>query len=145
MLERGNRRVFDNVDVVHQSLLSYYLAIFQLNNEILCFCNKKVVTVNHTEQLVFQQQIFIEIGFVLLIITSIHFWLLLFYFTGERVALVPLTAVGAVHQLQDAKEAGPRQLGVTGDDEVTAPQSLLYPNLEVLVLHPLSVKVLLKN
>lgn len=64
---------------------------------------------------------------------------------GERVDLVPLTAVGAVHQLQGAKEAGPRRVGVTGDDEVTAPQSLLYPSLEVLVLHPLSVKVLLKN
>lgn len=64
---------------------------------------------------------------------------------GERVDLVPLTAVGAVLQLQGAKEVGPRRLGVIGDDEVTVPQSLLYPSLEVLVLHPLSVKVLLKN
>lgn len=64
---------------------------------------------------------------------------------GERVALVPLITVGAVHLLQGAKEAGPRQLGATGDDEATVPQSLLNPTLEVLVLHRLSVKVLLKN
>lgn len=64
---------------------------------------------------------------------------------GERVALVPLTVVGAVHQLQGAKEAGPQRLGVTGDDEVTVPRPRLYPSPEVLVLHPLSVKVLLKN
>lgn len=61
MWERGSRRVSDNVDVVHQSLFSYYFAIFQLNNGILCFCDEKVVTMNHTESLYFSSTFLLKL------------------------------------------------------------------------------------